>query len=266
MEELTFKLEGVVHVKDDTEDFEGPLNLILQLLSKNKIEIKDIKISEILEQYLEYLDEMKRMDLEIASEFVAMASHLVYIKTRTLLAADDEEITELQMLINSLEELKHRDCYAGIKAVIAELETNFIIGRDYISKPSEPLKKDKNYEYKHDKNDLLSALKDMFEKADAAIQMTKPQNIAVPQPITYSVSRKTQEIVDRIKNGGKLTLKQLFGESESRSELVAAFISILELCKMGSIILADCGDDFTVNYTGVYDPVQHGAMSAEKGD
>ena len=108
MENPTFKLEGVVKAKENMEDFEGPLILILQLLSKNKIEIKDIQVSVLLDQYLAYLDEMKSMDLEIASEFVAMASHLVYIKTKTLLSTD-EEVSELEELITSLENLKARD-------------------------------------------------------------------------------------------------------------------------------------------------------------
>ena len=68
--DLTFRLEGVVHSRGDVEDFEGPLALILQLLSKNKIEIVDVKISLILEQYLAWMDEMRSMDLEITSEFM----------------------------------------------------------------------------------------------------------------------------------------------------------------------------------------------------
>ena len=81
MEEPKYRLEGVIRSRDELEDFEGPLDVILLLLSKNKIEIRDIQISSILEQYLAYLDEMKRLDLEIASEFIAMASHLMYIKS-----------------------------------------------------------------------------------------------------------------------------------------------------------------------------------------
>ena len=102
MENPAFRMEGVIKTSDEMEDFEGPLTLILQLLAKNKIEIKDIRISELLDQYLAYLDEMKAMDLEIASEFVQMASHLVYIKARMLLNAG-EEPSELEELIESLE-------------------------------------------------------------------------------------------------------------------------------------------------------------------
>jgi segregation and condensation protein A len=76
MENPTFKLQGIIKSKESSEDFEGPLILILHLLSKNKVEIRDIQISLILDQYLKYLDEMKQMDLEIASEFITMASHL----------------------------------------------------------------------------------------------------------------------------------------------------------------------------------------------
>ena len=95
MENPSFYLEGVVREKNELQDFEGPLSLILMLLSKNKIEIRDIKISDILDQYLEYLDQMQKLDLEIASEFVQMASHLLYIKTKTLLT-QEEEVSELK--------------------------------------------------------------------------------------------------------------------------------------------------------------------------
>ena len=82
MEAPIYRLEGVVKAREESlEDFVGPLDLILHLLSKNKMEIKDIQISLILEQYLEWMNLRKEMDLEVASEFVTMASHLIYIKT-----------------------------------------------------------------------------------------------------------------------------------------------------------------------------------------
>ena len=109
------------------QDFEGPLSLILMLLSKNKIEIRDLKISDILDQYLDYLARMQSMDLEIASEFVQMASYLLYIKTRTLLSADDEEEpSELELLMQSLEQLRARDTLAAITALTPELKAVYI--------------------------------------------------------------------------------------------------------------------------------------------
>ena len=98
MDEPRYHLGSVVHAKGETlEDFDGPLDVILLLLSKNKIEIQDIQISAILEQYLAYLDEMKRMDMEIASEFIAMASYLMYIKTRMLLSKAEQEEAQSEM-------------------------------------------------------------------------------------------------------------------------------------------------------------------------
>ena len=92
---------------EDLEDFNGPLDLILSLLSKNKMEIKDIQISLILDQYMAWMDKRKKLDLEVASEFVTMAAHLVYIKTRMLLSVGDEEVlSEMEQLIASLEERK----------------------------------------------------------------------------------------------------------------------------------------------------------------
>ena len=88
MSEPQYRLEGIVHTRSEAmEDFEGPLDVIFLLLSKNKIEIQDVSITAILEQYLAYLDEMKRLDMEIASEFITMASHLMLIKTKMLLSA-----------------------------------------------------------------------------------------------------------------------------------------------------------------------------------
>ena len=92
MENPVFKLEKVVHDRsEELQDFEGPLDLILFLLGKNKMEIQDISISLICDQYLAWLAARQSMDLEVASEFVAMASHLVYLKTRMLLSIEDEE-------------------------------------------------------------------------------------------------------------------------------------------------------------------------------
>ena len=87
--EPIYHLSGILHER--TEDFDGPLDVILLLLSKNKIEIQDVSITSILEQYLAWLDERKRMDMEIASEFIAMASHLMLIKTRMLLSKAEQE-------------------------------------------------------------------------------------------------------------------------------------------------------------------------------
>ena len=122
MEAPVYKLEQVVHNKDGREDFEGPLDLILFLLSKNKIEIQDIPIALILEQYLAYLEQRQQMDLEVASDFVAMAAQLMFIKTRMLLSLEDEEAkSEMEELIRSLEERRRSEDYARIKSVLERM-------------------------------------------------------------------------------------------------------------------------------------------------
>ena len=118
MENPVFKLEKVVRSRSEEEmqDFEGPLDLILFLLSKNKMEIQDISISLICDQYIAWLEQRQKMDLEVASEFVTMASHLVYIKTRMLLSIEDEEAqSEMDALIQSLEERRRSEKYVCVK-------------------------------------------------------------------------------------------------------------------------------------------------------
>lgn len=248
MEYLTFYLEGVVKDKNELQDFNGPLSLILMLLSKNKIEIRDIKISEILDQYLEYLAEMERMDLEIASEFVQMASHLLYIKTRTLLAGD-EEVSELEELISSLEQLKCRDINAALQKVIPELKKASETGLLYFSKLPEPLPKTKReYEYRHEATDLLKALYTVITRGGKPAAPEMLGHIA-PSRIVYEVRTKSRELITRLQQG-HAKLKGLYAECASRSELVATFVSILELCSMGSIELVEDEGDYDVRFVG----------------
>ena len=156
MSDPTFRLEGVVHERDSLADFEGPLSLILQLLSKNKIEIRDISVSEILDQYLAYLDEMQRMDLEVASEFVQMAAYLLYIKTRTLLAAD-KEVTELEQLMSSLEQLKAKGAREAVKSVLEQFGAMSENGKDLFTRAQEPLSPAaKVYDYRHEPSSFLA--------------------------------------------------------------------------------------------------------------
>ena len=131
MDEPRYHLGSVVHAKGETlEDFDGPLDVILLLLSKNKIEIQDIQISAILEQYLAYLDEMKRMDMEIASEFIAMASYLMYIKTRMLLsrAEQEEAQSEMDKLVESLQKRQQQDAYQQIQKAAKQLAVRNELG------------------------------------------------------------------------------------------------------------------------------------------
>ena len=141
MESPVFKLEKVVHSRtEELQDFEGPLDLILFLLGKNKMEIQDISISLICDQYLSWLDRRQQLDLEVASEFAAMASHLVYLKTRMLLSIEDEEAkSEMEALIQSLEERRRGESYAYVKAMGETLASLGEFGRSTCVRGPEPL-------------------------------------------------------------------------------------------------------------------------------
>ena len=212
MDNPVFKLEGVVHERsaEALQDFEGPLDLILFLLSKNKIEIQDIPIALILDQYLAYLEQRKQLDLEVASEFITMAAHLMYIKTRMLLSLEDEQAqSEMDELIASL------------------------------------------YEYSHEKADLVLAMQTIMERGE---KLAAPPSAALSEIVRrepYPVKGKAEEILHRLKEFGMTRFKLLFRGSRSRSEIVATFIAVLELCREKVIHLAgsdtdctvECGDD-----------------------
>lgn len=247
MDNPSFFLEGVVRDKNELQDFEGPLSLILLLLSKNKIEIRDISISDILDQYLEYLGKMQSMDLEIASEFVQMASHLLYIKTRTLLSGD-EEVSELEVLMASLEQLKCRDMYASVQKLLPELKKASEIGLLYYAKLPEPLPKaGREYEYRHEPVDLLKAMYGIYMRGGKAPE--PDMSAAVPKRIVYSIRDKSVQILQRLRSG-RASLNSIYRDCRSRSELVAAFMSILELCSMGSVRISRENDDYSLEFTG----------------
>ena len=132
MGEPQYRLEGIVHTRsEEMDDFEGPLDVIFLLLSKNKIEIQDVSITAILEQYLAYLDEMKRLDMEIASEFITMASHLMLIKTKMLLSAAEQQEAEdeLDLLRQGLVERRRKEALDQIRKAVTVLEPRNDIGR-----------------------------------------------------------------------------------------------------------------------------------------
>ena len=164
MDDPIFKLEKVVQTRGDEplEDFEGPLDLILYLLGKNKIEIQDIPIALILEQYQDYLEKRKRMDLEVASEFITMAAQLMFIKTRMLLNLEDEEAqSEMDALIQSLQDRQRGECYQKIRKLTEKLAPMSEFGRNIFTKNPEPVKRGKVFEYDHEPGELAIAMQEL---------------------------------------------------------------------------------------------------------
>ena len=251
MDEPRYHLGSVVHAKGETlEDFDGPLDVILLLLSKNKIEIQDIQISAILEQYLAYLDEMKRMDVEIASEFTAMASHLMLIKTKMLLSAAEaaEAQSEMELLIQSLEQRRQREAFAKLQDGVQFLAARNEIGLGLFPKPPEPLSRDQTYRYQHDQADLLAALAAISEREARMLPPPASNFAGIVGVERYPVTVKAAEILRRLLSNGVTKFLSLFRRSRSRSEIVATFLAVLELCKLKSVSVDDTDGEMTVTY------------------
>lgn len=251
MEEPKYHLEGVMRSQNSLpEDFDGPLNVILLLLSKNKIEIQDVSITSILEQYLAYLDEMKRLDMEIASEFIAMASHLMLIKTKMLLSATEREeaMSEMELLIRSLEERQRADAYEQIRKATTFLEARNEIGCNSFVKQPEPFEVDKTYRYRHAPEDLLKAFQMIADRSERQLPppVSNFRGIVGAEP--YPVTKKSAQVLKRLLMRGVEKFRNLFLGSKSRSEIVATFLAVLELCRVHSIELEGDTEDLSVRF------------------
>ena len=250
MDNPIFKLESVVHERsaEALQDFEGPLDLILFLLSKNKIEIQDIPIALILEQYLAYLEERRQLDLDIASDFITMAAHLMYIKTRMLLSIEDEEAqSEMDELIAPLKERQQKDTYMRIRTLTETLGPMGEFGRSIMTRNPEPMQHGKVYEYDHEKADLILAMQSVLDRGE---RMAPPPSAAFSEIVKrepYPVADKAGEIVKRLKHFGMTRFLLLFKGARSRSEIVATFIAVLELCRARVIRLVGSDTDCTVD-------------------
>ena len=242
MGEPQYRLEGIVHTRSEVmEDFEGPLDVIFLLLSKNKIEIQDVSITAILEQYIAYLEEMKRLDMEIASEFITMASHLMLIKTKMLLSAAEaaEAQSELDLLRQSLIERQRKEAIEQIRLAITVLEPRNEVGRCVFTKEPEPLRRDNTYRYKHEPEDMLRALDEIAERNQRRLPPPTVNFKGIVGREPYPVSRKAKEVVRSLILRGIQRLKNLFKGNRSRTEIVATFLAILDLCKTNSVSLED---------------------------
>ena len=257
MDAPVFKLKKVVKSKSESEDmrdFEGPLDLILFLLSKNKMEIQDISIALICDQYLAWIAMRQSMDLEIASEFIIMASQLMLMKSRTLLQ-DEEARTEMDDLIQSLEERRRNESYAKIRDMAARMEPLCEFGRNIITRNPEPSEpgKFKIYEYSQALSDISGALSELRNRWSTHRDLPSPEaafrEIARHEP--YPVETKAKEILRMIREHGILKLLKLFLGCRTRSEIVATFLAILELCRSRLLRLSGPEDAYTVREGGM---------------
>lgn len=221
------------------KDFEGPMDLLLYLITKHKLNIHDIPIFELVEQYTAYIREMKEADMDVASEFLEMAARLVHIKTISLLPVHEEGERLRRELSGELIE------YAECKRVAQELSKR-TEGFDALGRPMQEIKSDMKYTRVHDPLELMNAYMRVVGKR---LQMIPPPLDAFRSIVArkiVSVSYKINTIVNRLTQVKKQKLSDIFLRSESRSDLVAAFLAVLELAKTNHVRLEGDGDDMTV--------------------
>ena len=222
MEKLQFKLET----------FEGPLDLLLHLISKHKLNINDIEISLLLEQYLDYIDGLKEQDFEIAGEFLEMAARLVYIKTVSLLPQTNEAKELKKELEGRLIE------YSLCKQTAEQLKKSYAGGDIFVRLPA-PVEIDKTYKREHEPLILVEAYMGISVRTKKA----SPLDASVFKPIVskkiVSVTSKIIFVLKKLYTTGTCKMDGLYQGVIERSERVATFLAVLELTKSGRILLSD---------------------------
>lgn len=211
-----------------TEEFEGPLDLLLQLIARNKLNIYDIKISVLVEQYLEQIKVMKENEIDIASEFLEMASRLLYIKTVSLLPKH-EEVEQLKKELTG-ELLEYQVC----KQVAMTFST-MTGGFDTFVREPEPFETDKTYAHTHDSVDIYNAYVTAMGRMDRRVAVPTKAFTKIVAKKIYSVSSKIIFVMRNLWGKGKKKLSNLYTSAKDRSELVATFLAVLELTKANRV-------------------------------
>ena len=228
---LTFKLDA----------FEGPLDLLLQLVAANRVDIMDIPVALILEQYLEVLDRILEEDLENVCDFVAMAARLVYIKTRLLLPKPEKDEEDPRAaLAQSL------IAYKKVKDAAPFFARRVQAGRDSFTKTPEPPPAVTAVHYSHTPSDLCRAARNVLERARRKMP---PSAAAFDGIVGYEpvpVEEKIARILDMLSSEGSVSARALYSQVRSRSELVAVFLALLELLSARRVSVEDTPEGMIV--------------------
>ena len=220
MEEVTlnYKIEG----------FEGPLDLLLQLIARNKLNIYDIPLTELIDQYLEQIKQFQNEEMEISSEFLEMASRLLYIKTVSLLPKHDEIVKLKEELTGEL--LEYMVCQQ-----IARQFSTMQDGFDRFVRKPEELEFDKTYELIHSSDVMYVSYLSAVGRGQRKLPpSTAPFTKIVAKKIV-AVSTRIVFVIRNLWTGGTKKLGLLYRTAYSRSELVATFLAVLELCKANRV-------------------------------
>ncbi|MBR5112811.1 MAG: segregation/condensation protein A [Clostridia bacterium] len=214
MEQIQYKIEV----------FEGPMDLLLQLISKKQVSINDVPILELIEQYLDYVSRMQEEDLDVSSEFLEMAARLIYIKTVSLLPVREEAEKLVEELRGEL--IEYRDC----KLVAGKLRES-TDGFDYMIREPEKIEADMTYTRIHEPYDIFKAY---IAAVGKGLRRLPPPVEAFSGIVAHkivSVTSRVQVIIDRFRSGKKQKFSSFFEKSESRSEMVATFLALLSMVK-----------------------------------
>ena len=222
MEELTYRLD----------QYEGPLDLLLSLIAKNKMSITDIPISQICDQYLEYIEANQKMDLDVASEFIVMASELILIKSRMLLPRDEENDPDPRAeLVDALL------IYQKAKEAAEELRPLYAEYSGRMAKDVDEIPPERGLPLDLDPDLLVKALNAVLRRIKVAEALRKPQDLVNPliKRKVVSVEEKIEQICTILEEHEEASLFFLLKDADSRAELVARFMGVLELIKIQRI-------------------------------
>lgn len=221
MEKMSYKLN----------DFEGPIELLLHLIKKNKLNIYDVQISELLAQYLSHIEHMKVQDMEVSSEFLEMAARLIYIKTAMLLPKYEEAESLKQELTGQLLEYEQ---YQRMAKVL-EKEMNFGL----IARPPQEITPDRTYSIQHKVSALIKAYTDVIGRKASKMPPSKEVFSQIVSRKIVSVFSKVIFVLRKLKALNAAAYSSLFSGRQTKSEMVATFLAVLELIKTKRIVLDD---------------------------
>ena len=215
------------------DNFEGPLDLLVHLIDKNKLDIYDIRITDIADQYIDYINQMERMNLDVTSEFLVIASTLVYLKSKELLPkeVDDEaELTEEELIARIIEYKKYKEISKKFREFYNENSKRFYKLPEQIELPKQKLEK----VYK--KEELSKRYERLLEAEKNKINLNTKniEKIAIIEKFT--VASKVKDMLRALIKNKSFVFNKLFSIKEkSRPEVVTAFSGLLELSRRSKV-------------------------------
>lgn len=234
MEQIVYKIE----------QFEGPLDLLLTLVTKNKMNIEDIQISIIFDQYMEYMNTMQSMNIELSAEFIVMASELMYIKSKLLLPRINEEEDPRERLAAAILE------YKRAKEASQKLGSLYAIYNGRMEKDTDEISADRSYVAEHDINLLSIAIMKIMNNVKVSDEEASEKIKPLISTRTVSVNERVFAILRILLiNNGRVNVLRCFEGITTKHELVATFMAILEMLKAGRVMIKE--DEIEYSETGV---------------